>query len=120
VRFTNLTKVFWPGEGYTKGDLIRYYDAISALLLPYLEDRPLVLTRYPDGIAGKILLPEGRAGTSPVMGAYRADLLEGRGPRDRLLHRQRCRHAFVRDQPSARSRCTCGARGLGSLDRPDG
>jgi bifunctional non-homologous end joining protein LigD len=48
-----LQKVFWPAEGYTKGDLIRYYDSISALLLPYLEDRPLVLTRYPDGIAGK-------------------------------------------------------------------
>jgi len=53
VRFTNLTKVFWPADGYTKGDLIGYYDSISALLLPYLEDRPLVLTRYPDGIAGK-------------------------------------------------------------------
>jgi bifunctional non-homologous end joining protein LigD len=53
VRFTNLKKVFWPGEGYTKGDLIRYYDTIAPLLLPYLEDRPLVLTRYPDGITGK-------------------------------------------------------------------
>ena len=53
VRFTNLQKVFWPAEGYTKGDLIRYYDSISPLLLPYLADRPLVLTRYPDGIAGK-------------------------------------------------------------------
>jgi bifunctional non-homologous end joining protein LigD len=53
VRFTNRTKVFWPADGYTKGDLIGYYDSISAMLLPYLEDRPLVLTRYPDGIAGK-------------------------------------------------------------------
>ena len=53
VRFTNVKKVFWPAEGYTKGDLIGYYDSISRLLLPYLEDRPLVLTRYPDGIAGK-------------------------------------------------------------------
>jgi bifunctional non-homologous end joining protein LigD len=53
VRFTNLGKVFWPAEGYTKGDLIRYYDAVAPLLLPYLWDRPLVLTRYPDGITGK-------------------------------------------------------------------
>jgi len=53
VRFTNLKKVFWPAEGYTKGDLIGYYESISPLLLPYLEDRPLVLTRYPDGIEGK-------------------------------------------------------------------
>jgi bifunctional non-homologous end joining protein LigD len=53
VRFTNLKKVFWPVDGYTKGDLIRYYDSVAPLLLPYLENRPLVLTRYPDGITGK-------------------------------------------------------------------
>jgi bifunctional non-homologous end joining protein LigD len=53
VRLTNLTKVFWPEEGYTKGDLIAYYDAVAPLMLPYLRDRPAVLTRYPDGIHGK-------------------------------------------------------------------
>ena len=53
VRLTNLDKVFWPAEGYTKGDLIGYYDAIAPAMLPYLRDRPIVLTRYPDGIAGK-------------------------------------------------------------------
>jgi len=53
VRLTNLDKVFWPSEGYTKGDLIGYYDAIAPTMLPYLRDRPIVLTRYPDGIAGK-------------------------------------------------------------------
>jgi bifunctional non-homologous end joining protein LigD len=53
VRLTNLKKVFWPSEGYTKGDLIAYYEAMAPLLLPYLKDRPLVLTRYPDGITGK-------------------------------------------------------------------
>ena len=53
VRFTNLKKIFWPDEGYTKGDLIEYYRTISPFLLPYLKNRPLVLTRYPDGIKGK-------------------------------------------------------------------
>ncbi|MBI4609873.1 MAG: DNA ligase D [Candidatus Rokubacteria bacterium] len=53
VRITNPTKVFWPEEGYTKADLIAYYDAVAPHLLPYLSDRPLVLTRYPDGIGGK-------------------------------------------------------------------
>jgi bifunctional non-homologous end joining protein LigD len=53
VSFTNLTKIFWPAEGYTKGDLVDYYRANAPCLLPYLKDRPLVLTRYPDGIAGK-------------------------------------------------------------------
>ena len=53
VKFSNLEKVFWPDEGYTKGDLIEYYRAVSPWLLPYLKDRPVVLTRYPDGIGGK-------------------------------------------------------------------
>ena len=53
IAFTNLDKIFWPGEGHTKGDLIAYYDSISEWLLPYLRDRPVVLTRYPDGIEGK-------------------------------------------------------------------
>jgi len=53
VPLSNLKKVFWPGEKYTKGDLIEYYRAVSPWLLPYLKDRPLVLTRFPDGIEGK-------------------------------------------------------------------
>lgn len=53
VAFSNLDKVFWPDEGHTKGDLIAYYRAVAPWILPYLRDRPLVLTRYPDGIAGK-------------------------------------------------------------------
>ncbi|MFB3818875.1 MAG: DNA ligase D [Candidatus Methylomirabilales bacterium] len=53
VRLSNLSKVYWPEEGYTKGDLIAYYRAVAPWILPYLRERPLVLTRYPDGIAGK-------------------------------------------------------------------
>jgi bifunctional non-homologous end joining protein LigD len=55
VRFqpTNVKKIFWPAEGLTKGDLIAYYERVAPLMLPYLKDRPLVLTRFPDGIAGK-------------------------------------------------------------------
>ena len=53
VTVTNAGKVFWPDEGYTKSDLIGYYEAVAKWLLPYLQDRPLVLTRYPDGITGK-------------------------------------------------------------------
>lgn len=53
VAFTNLDKVFWPEEGYTKGDLIDYHRTIAEWMLPYLNDRPLVMTRYPDGIDGK-------------------------------------------------------------------
>src|SRR5262249_33470176 len=53
VTTTHPDKVFWPKEGYTKGEMVEYYRAISKWMLPYLADRPVMLTRYPDGIAGK-------------------------------------------------------------------
>jgi bifunctional non-homologous end joining protein LigD len=51
---TNPDKVFWPAEGYTKGDLVSYYVSIAKWMLPYLKDRPVMLTRFPDGIEGKM------------------------------------------------------------------
>src|SRR5262245_368651 len=53
VVVTNPTKIFWPEERYTKSDLVGYYEAVAPWLLPYLRERPVVLTRYPDGIKGK-------------------------------------------------------------------
>ncbi len=53
VAFTNLDKVFWSEDGYTKGDPIEYHRAVAPWMLTYLRDRPLVMTRYPDGIHGK-------------------------------------------------------------------
>lgn len=53
VVVSNRNKLFWADEGYTKGDLLDYYEAIGPWILPYLQDRLLVLTRYPDGIQGK-------------------------------------------------------------------
>ena len=52
LHLTNLDKVYWPDEGYTKGDLIRYYYEVSKYILPYLKDRALIMKRYPNGIAG--------------------------------------------------------------------
>ncbi|MBA3343399.1 MAG: DNA ligase D [Gemmatimonadaceae bacterium] len=53
IAFSNPGKIYWPAEGYTKGDMIEYYRAVSRWLLPYLKNRPVVLTRFPDGIEGK-------------------------------------------------------------------
>jgi bifunctional non-homologous end joining protein LigD len=52
LRLSNLDKVFWPEEGYTKGDLLAYYWNVRDLILPYLRDRPLTRKRMPDGIEG--------------------------------------------------------------------
>jgi bifunctional non-homologous end joining protein LigD len=47
---SNENKVLWPDDGYTKGDLIRYYRTVADYIVPHLEGRPLTLQRYPDGI----------------------------------------------------------------------
>ena len=52
LRLSNLDKVFWPDEGYTKGDLLAYYFNVAELILPYLRERPLTMKRMPDGMAG--------------------------------------------------------------------
>lgn len=51
VEFSNLDKVFWPKEKYTKGDVIEYYNSIADYILPYLKDRPQSLLRNPNGIS---------------------------------------------------------------------
>ncbi|MEX2395825.1 MAG: DNA ligase D, partial [Balneolales bacterium] len=50
LALTNLNKLYWPDEKYTKGDLITYYDDVADFILPYLKDRPESLNRHPEGI----------------------------------------------------------------------
>jgi bifunctional non-homologous end joining protein LigD len=53
LEVTNLRKVFWPTDGYTKGDLLRFYARVSPWLLPVVAERPLVMKRFPNGVNGK-------------------------------------------------------------------
>ena len=53
VRVTNLRKIFWSGPGLTKGDLLQYYADVSAVLLPHIRDRAMVMKRYPHGASGE-------------------------------------------------------------------
>jgi bifunctional non-homologous end joining protein LigD len=50
VEITRPTKVLFPGDGITKGDLIDYYRRIAPWILPHMRGRPLAMERYPDGI----------------------------------------------------------------------
>ncbi len=52
LRLSNLSKVYWPDEGYTKGDLLTYYFNVSPTMLPHLVERPLTLKRMPEGVGG--------------------------------------------------------------------
>jgi bifunctional non-homologous end joining protein LigD len=52
LKLSNLDKVFYPDDGTTKGDLLRYYRDVAPVLVPHLKDRPFTMKRYPNGIAG--------------------------------------------------------------------
>jgi bifunctional non-homologous end joining protein LigD len=52
VDVSNLEKVLYPKTGFTKGNVIDYYVRVSNYLLPHLQDRPITLKRYPNGVEG--------------------------------------------------------------------
>jgi len=66
LKFTNLNKAFYPQEGFTKRDVINYYDAIADLILPHLRDRPLSLKRYPNGIESDFFFQKNAAEKFPA------------------------------------------------------
>ncbi len=65
IRLSNLDKVFWPDEGYTKGDLIAYYYNVGSRILPYLYARPLTMKRMPNGASGDFFYEKEAPPTTP-------------------------------------------------------
>ncbi|HET9081334.1 MAG TPA: non-homologous end-joining DNA ligase [Trebonia sp.] len=53
LTLTNLAKVLYPADGFTKAEVLDYYQRISAVLLPHVAGRPVSLKRYPDGVDGQ-------------------------------------------------------------------
>ena len=78
VALTNLDKIYWPEDSYTKGDLVRYYYEISKYILPYLKDRPLILKRYPNGIGGPSFHQHNVKDTPGYARSISIDIREGR------------------------------------------
>jgi bifunctional non-homologous end joining protein LigD len=62
---THGDKVFWPGEGITKGDLYQYYEQVAPFILPYMKDRPESLRRNPNGIADEGFFHKDAGGNAP-------------------------------------------------------
>lgn len=65
LKFTNLSKIYWPKEKITKRDLINYYEQVSPILLPYLKNRPQSLNRFPNGINGQSFYQKDVTGKVP-------------------------------------------------------
>jgi len=70
INVTHPDKVFWPEEGYTKFDLVKFYQAIFPTLWPYVDDRVLSLERCPDGMNGQCFFqketPKGMPAGTPT------------------------------------------------------
>ena len=65
LKFSNLSKVFWPKEKITKRELINYYYQAVPFILPYLLNRPMSLNRFPNGIEGKSFYQKNVTGKAP-------------------------------------------------------
>ena len=65
VRFTNLSKIYWPKEKITKREMINYYYQVAPYIVPYLKDRPQTLNRHPHGIAGASFYQKDVKGKAP-------------------------------------------------------
>ena len=65
LKFTNLSKVFWPNENVTKRDMLNYYYQVAHYMLPYVKDKPQTLNRYPNGIEGKTFYQKDVKGKAP-------------------------------------------------------
>jgi len=65
LKFTNLSKIYWPKEKYTKRDMLNYYYQVAPFILPYLKDRPQSLNRFPGGINGPSFYQKDVTGSAP-------------------------------------------------------
>jgi bifunctional non-homologous end joining protein LigD len=65
LKFTNLSKLYWPEEKITKRDLLNYYYQVAPIILPYLKDRPQSLNRFPNGIHEKSFYQKDVTGKVP-------------------------------------------------------
>jgi len=91
LRVTNLAKPFWPALGITKGELLRYYVDVAPLILPAVDDRPLVMKRFPNGIEKKAFYQQRHPDAAPP--GVRREVLpeavdpidESEGGRERLV-----------------------------------
>jgi bifunctional non-homologous end joining protein LigD len=65
LKFGNLSKKYWPKEGFSKRDMLNYYYQVAPYILPYLKDRPQSLNRFPNGITGKSFYQKDVTATAP-------------------------------------------------------
>jgi bifunctional non-homologous end joining protein LigD len=66
LEISNLDKVMYPGNGFTKAHVIDYYTRVAAFLLPHIKDRPVTLKRFPDGVTGEFFYEKDAPSFTPA------------------------------------------------------
>jgi bifunctional non-homologous end joining protein LigD len=119
LSLSNIDKVLWPRDGYTKGDLIRYYEQVSEAIVPHLAGRPLTLERFPNGIDASSFFEKNIPKGMPDW-VHRATLGSPEG------HRSKITYVVCDDTPSLIYLANLAAiilhiwtSRVGSLDEPD-
>jgi bifunctional non-homologous end joining protein LigD len=78
VSLTSLERIYWPAEGLTKFDLLRYYLNVSLQIMPFLKDRPAILQRYPRGIQAPMFFQQDLESAPDFIKTVRLTNQEGR------------------------------------------
>ena len=117
VPVARLDKVFFPNDGITKGDLIRYYRSAAAAMLPYLRDRPLVMERYPDGITGQGVVQKNVPGYFPDWVSRAEVPKQHGGTLSQVVADKPATLVYLANQGCIELHAFLSA--LGALDRPD-
>ena len=113
VNITRPDKVLFPDDGIRKRDLVEYYRKMSSSMVPYLQDRPLTLERYPDGIDGERIIQKS-------VGSYYPDWIKTAkvkkvgGSLRQVLGENEATLAYLANQA-----CITPHVWLSRLDRPD-
>jgi bifunctional non-homologous end joining protein LigD len=115
LKFTNLNKVFYPADGYTKRDVVNFYAAVADLLIPHLQGRPLSLKRYPNGIDQDYFFQKDASGFPDWL--HREELADDEESKTRVICDDRASLLYLAnlgciDQNPYMSR-------LGTLEHPD-
>ena len=118
LKFSNLDKLYYPEDGFTKRDLLNYYASVANLLLPYLKDRPLSLKRYPNGIHEPFFFQKNTPETYPDW--LRTETIQSEGEKRAI------RYVLAQDRASLLYLVNLGCidhnpwmSRIGSLERPD-
>jgi LigD, primase-polymerase domain len=129
----------FPDDDITKGDLVEYYRDVAGRVLPYLSERPIVMARYPDGLAGQRVFQKNVPGYFPdwvsraevkKAGGSLTTTEQRKGKRGSSVYTDIMRNAYARRSslptqcapgpaPRLRPRCT-GTRWRTASSCPDG